>query len=141
MSAAFSPGPTYADTGGFLSDCKFLDGPDAVELGAPEYGEKFYSAAGVDGSVRKAFGFRGRRIALRVVYVAATADAVVAAFDSDMAAIANAASTLVLHGATYYGCFLDPRATRLTGLTGNGSATTAKVLGRATVVVNSKRLS
>ena len=141
MSAAFTPGPTYADTGSFLSDCKFLDGPDAVELGAPEYGEKFFGAPGVDGQVRKSFGFRNRRIALRVVYVGATADAIVSTFDTDMAAIANTASTLVLHGKTYYGCFLDPRATKLTGLTGNGSATTAKVIGKAIIVVNSKRLS
>lgn len=141
MSAAFSPGPTYADSGDFVSDGKWLDGPNAVDMGAPEYEESFHSVPGVDGSVRKGFGYRGRRIALNVMYVGADAAAVVSAFNTDIGALANTASTLVLHGATFYGCFLDAKASKLGGLTSNGSPASAKVLGRATVVINAMRLS
>ena len=140
MSAAFTPGPTFADTGDFANDGKWLDGADAVDLGAPEYGERFHGAAGVDGQVRKGFGYRGRRISLKVVYVAASADAAVAAFQTDMGNMANTALQLVYNGQTFYGCFLDPRSTRATGLTATG-LTGGKYLYRAQSTVNAMRLA
>ena len=140
MSAAFTPGPTYADNGSFAAAAKFLTGdPGDIEIGPAEYEFQWVYNSGTDGGGSVRHGYRGRRISMRVAYVDSSENNVVSAFNTDMNAIANVSSQLLLNGITFYGCFLEA-ATHLSRVmpTGHPNLT---FYASATIVTNARRLA
>jgi hypothetical protein len=103
---------TYADSGDFGTVGKWRAGnPDSESIDAPEYGFDIVTTAGVNGGGTVNYGFRGQKISIEVVYIAATYNGVLSAIQADLAILGAAPTTLVLDGQTYYCCVLDAGAT------------------------------
>jgi len=132
---------TFADTGDFESDGKFITGTqESAIIGGPEYGRDFPSTAGTDGAGSKNFGFRNRRLEVRGFYVGASENAVTSTIDTDMNAMgADGKLTVQIGGITYNRCFFDAAASAMTKTKGSGFAT-AKVFAEVRYVFNSKGL-
>ncbi len=74
-------------------------------IGNQNYGSQMVQAAGVDGSSEKSIGFRSRVLeAIEVVYVAASADACVAAWIANDAAMNAKSCAVSMLGQSFAAC-------------------------------------
>jgi len=128
----FSATCSYTSAGQFLAD---------YSIGEREYARQYITAPGIDGQGSKNFGFRNQRIVLHVEYVASSADGVVTAMQNDIDTLTASASTLVLAGETYYGCFVDAGGFKQKGVPKSTGLPSALFTCEATIVVDSKRLA
>ena len=119
MSAAFTNtagSVTYADTGSFGTTGKWRDGSEGGQkIDGPEYGYDFPATAGVAGTGTVAYGYRGQKISMSVIYVNTSMDAVLSAVQADLVILGSYPSTLVLDGQTYRACTLDAGASGMAG--------------------------
>jgi hypothetical protein len=111
---------------------------ESERASASNYSILEIEGAGVDGTIAKRFGFRGRQIAISVVYVAASSADCAKNFNDDMDTLRNKTLNLALYcGSTFPAC-------ELVGATAEGfpknSGHSTYYMG-AVLVFNQRRLA